>query len=97
MSRDTSNYEAVLKTILIAAMLTLSAAGAQAANIRSAKAIDKNGKPLAGAAMTSFMNNCTKDATACCEVSAKDKNGKLLTGAAKTSYAKKCVSDVVAG
>lgn len=84
-----------MKKILITACLVLAAATAQAADTCKSKAIDKNGKPLAGAALTSFMAKCTKDAEASCDASAKDKNGKPLAGAAKTSYAKKCVSDAV--
>lgn len=86
-----------MKKILLTVALVLSAAGAQAAETCTAKAVDKNGKPLAGAALTSSMNKCTKDVTAACEVSAKDKNGKALAGAAKTAYTKKCVSDGVGG
>ena len=51
------------------------------------KAIGKDGKPLAGAALTSFMTKCTKDS---CEAQAIDKNGKPLAGAAKASFMKKC-------
>ena len=51
------------------------------------KAIGKDGKPLAGAALNSFMTKCTKDS---CESKAIDKNGKPLAGAAKTSFMKKC-------
>lgn len=51
------------------------------------KAIGKDGNPLAGAALNSFMAKCTKDA---CEPKAIDKNGKPLAGAAKDSFMKKC-------
>ena len=47
-------------------------------------------KKLAGAALTSFMTKCTKDAKASCDAQAADKK---LAGAAKTSFTKKCVSD----
>lgn len=86
-----------MKKILIAAVLVFSAAAAHAADTCSSKAVDKNGKPLAGAALTSSINKCTKDAVAACDSSAKDKNGKPLAGAAKTAYSKKCVSDAVGG
>lgn len=86
-----------MNKILLAAVLVLSAATAHAADTCQSKAIDKNGKPLAGAALTSSINKCKKDAVAACDSSAKDKNGKLLAGAAKTSYTKKCVSDTVGG
>ena len=54
------------------------------------KAIGKDGKPLAGAALNSFLAKCTKDA---CEPKAIDKNGKKLSGAAKDSFMKKCQSE----
>lgn len=49
-------------------------------------------KKLAGAAKTSFLKKCEKDATAQCEVKSKEKK---LAGAAKTSFEKKCVKDAV--
>lgn len=59
------------------------------------KAVDKNGKALAGAAKTSFMKKCEGEggAGASCEAKAVDKNGKALAGAAKTSFMKKCEAD----
>jgi hypothetical protein len=61
------------------------------------KAVDKNGKPLAGAAKSSFMKKCEadtmKEAAAACQTKAVDKNGKPLAGAAKNSFMKKCESD----
>lgn len=74
-------------------LLTLPVAWAEpAAAACEAKAIDKNGKPLAGAAKSSFMKKCEKqEKTAkACEEKAIDKNGKPLAGAAKTSFIKKC-------
>jgi hypothetical protein len=47
-------------------------------------------KKLAGAAMTSFMKKCEKDASASCDKAAADKK---LSGAAKTSFTTKCVKD----
>jgi hypothetical protein len=47
-------------------------------------------KKLAGAALTSFMGKCKKDAQASCDKQAADKK---LSGAAKTSFTKKCVTD----
>lgn len=49
-------------------------------------------KRLAGAAKTSFLKKCEKDATAACEVSAAEKK---LHGAARTSFTRKCVRDAV--
>ncbi|PPD46253.1 MAG: hypothetical protein CTY15_01335 [Methylocystis sp.] len=54
----------------------------------AAQATDKK---LAGAALTSFMKKCERDAVAKgCEVQAADKK---LKGAAKASFTKKCVKD----
>jgi hypothetical protein len=59
-----------------------------------AKAIGKDGKPLSGAAKTSFMKKCQagmkKSAAADCEGKAVSASGKPLSGAAKTSFMKKC-------
>lgn len=56
-----------------------------------AKAMGKNGKPLAGAAKKAFMKKCESDmAATACEGKAMDKNGKPLAGAAKKSFMKKC-------
>ncbi len=51
-------------------------------------------KKLAGAAKTSFMKKCEKDAQAACGTQAGEKK---LAGAAKTSFTKKCVKDAVGG
>jgi len=56
----------------------------------SSKAVGRDGKPLAGAALKSFMTKCAKDA---CEPKAVDKSGKPLAGAAKASFMKKCESE----
>ena len=57
-------------------------------------------KKLAGAARTSFVKKCEKDAAAAapaaspaCEKSAADKK---LAGAAKTSHIRKCMADAAA-
>jgi hypothetical protein len=47
-------------------------------------------KKLAGAALTSFMKKCEKDAASACDTQAADRK---LSGAAKTSLTKKCVKD----
>ncbi len=85
------------KTLLgaLIAACALLAGQAHAADAGcEAKAVDKNGKPLAGAAKDSFMKKCAKDAagapSAACEKSAEDKK---LAGAAKTSHIKKCMAD----
>jgi hypothetical protein len=51
------------------------------------KAVSKEGKPLHGAAKTSFVRKCKRDA---CESQAVSKEGKPLHGAAKASFMAKC-------
>jgi hypothetical protein len=70
------------------------AASASATDCTS-KAVGKDGKPLAGAAKTSFIKKCEADAkgSSGCGDKAVDKNGKPLAGAAKTSFMKKCEAD----
>ncbi len=75
-----------------------AAVAAPAPNDCEAKAVGKNGKPLAGAAKTAFMKKCQGEsgntATASgCEAKAVGKNGKPLAGAAKTAFMKKCEAD----
>ena len=81
-----------MRTILFAALVAVFAVGAVTTpafpqETCKSKAIGKDGKPLAGAALNSFIAKCTKDA---CEPKAIDKNGKPLSGAAKNSFMKKC-------
>jgi hypothetical protein len=90
--RETSK-EVIVKIVMIALAVSIAAISAASADTCVTKAIDKNGKPLVGAAKTSFMDKCKKDARTECEAKAVDKNGKPLVGAAKTSSTKKCVDD----
>ena len=87
------------KTLMGAAVavFALLAAPAYAANAACEKQAEE--KKLAGAAKTSFMKKCEKDAggapaaaaaSPACEKSAADKK---LAGAAKTSHIKKCMAD----
>jgi len=90
-----------MKKTLIAVCLTsltLLCGQAMAANAAcEAKAVDKNGKALAGAVKNSFMKKCEGEAGgSSCEAKAIDKNGKALAGAAKTSSIKKCEGDAAA-
>ena len=83
-----------MRTILFVTLLAAFAFGAAATPTLAqeackSQAVGKDGKPLAGAALKSFMAKCTKDA---CESKAIDKNGKPLAGAAKDSFLKKCQS-----
>jgi hypothetical protein len=80
--------EKAMKHIIFAAAIALFAGNAMAQGGTCAtKAVGSDGKPLAGAAKTSFLGKCKRDA---CEPKAVDKNGKALAGAAKTSFLKKC-------
>jgi hypothetical protein len=72
-----------MKRIILAALITSFAVGSAMAQSCESKAVSKDGKPLAGAAKTSFIKKC-------CETSAVSKDGKPLAGAAKTSFITKC-------
>lgn len=81
----------MLRIVLCAGFLAAGLAGALADDTCKSRAADKK---LAGAAMTSFMTKCQKDAAATCDATAATKK---LAGAAKTSFTKKCVGDAVGG
>lgn len=83
---------ALILAITATAMLPLSAS---AASDCEAKAVSKDGKPLAGAAKAASIKKCESATKAAapvvkCEDKAIDKNGKPLAGAAKTAFIKKC-------
>ena len=79
------------------AATTAKPAPTAAASNCEAQAIDKNGKPLAGAAKTSFIKKCEagnkSNVSTACASKAVGKDGKPLAGAAKTSFMKKCEAD----
>ena len=78
-----------MKPILFAAMITALAIGpAMAQATCASKAVNKNGRPLAGAALNSFLKKCKRDA---CLPKAVSAQGKKLSGAAKDSFMRKCV------
>ncbi len=79
-----------MKTLIFASLAVglSSAAFAQSPSC-NAQATEKK---LAGAAKTSFVTKCEKDAGAACDKQAADKK---LSGAAKTSFTAKCVKDAV--
>ena len=92
-----------MKKMLTVALLALfAAAPAIAANADCDKQVVE--KKLAGAAKTSFLKKCEREANApaaattsaspACDKSAADKK---LAGAAKTSHLKKCMADEKAG
>ncbi|WP_374319707.1 hypothetical protein [Aquabacterium sp.] len=88
-----------MRTLIASVSLALLATVAHAADAScDAKAAEKK---LAGAAKTSFLKKCEKDAAkstagAACAAKAVDKNGKPLAGAAKASFVKKCEKDAAA-
>ncbi len=78
--------------LALAAPLHASAANADC----EAKAVSKDGKPLHGAAKTSFIKKCEGEggAASSCDAKAVGKDGKALHGAAKDSFVKKCEADM---
>jgi hypothetical protein len=68
-----------MKRIILGALLVLLTIGPAVADSRKDRA---TAKKLAGAALTSFMTKCQKDANASCDAAAKSKK---LSGAAKTT------------
>jgi hypothetical protein len=77
-----------MKRIVLATTVLLFAVGsAFAQEACEAQAVGKDGKPLAGAAKTSFIKKCKADA---CGAKAVGSDGKKLVGAAKASFMKKC-------
>jgi hypothetical protein len=79
--------EGPMRRIFLAALITSFAVGSALAQSCETKAVGKDGKPLAGAAKTSFMKKCKQEA---CAVKAVGKDGKPLAGAAKNSFMTKC-------
>jgi hypothetical protein len=79
-----------MKRILLAVVISTFAFGSAMAQTCDSKAVSKDGKPLAGAAKTSFVKKCKADA---CAGKAVSKDGKPLSGAAKDSVMKKCEAD----
>jgi hypothetical protein len=78
----------MLRKMILAVFVVAFAGGAAfAQDSCGSKAVGKDGKPLAGAAKTSFMKKCMADTCATKAVSA---DGKPLSGAAKNSFMKKC-------
>ena len=76
-----------MKRIILAALMTCFAFSAAVAQSCESKAVSADGKPLHGAAKTSFVKKCKKDA---CEAKAVSSEGKPLYGAAKRSFMAKC-------
>ena len=79
----------IRKVLLAAVLATFAVGSAMADDSCESKAMGKDGKPLAGAAKTSFMKKCMADS---CATKAVSSDGKPLAGAAKNSFMKKCES-----
>ena len=82
-----------MKSLLVAVSITVFASSAAFAANPSCEA-QATEKKLAGAAKSSFVKKCNKDATeaatTACTTQATEKK---LAGAAKSSFMKKCVKD----
>ena len=80
--------------IMFASVASLFFATSAMADECKDNAIDKNGKPLAGAALRSNLTKCRHDACDAKAVSSTD--GKRLAGAAYKSFMTKCEKDAAA-
>jgi hypothetical protein len=88
LKQPTLKREENMKRFVFAVLLSTFALGsALADDTCQSKAVGKDGKPLAGAALASFLKKCKADA---CEPKAVSADGKPLAGAAKASFLKKC-------
>ncbi len=78
-----------MKRFMLAGLLLAFSIGSSMAQEPTceSKAVGKDGKPLAGAAKTSFIQKCKREA---CEPKAVGSDGKKLAGAAKKSFMTKC-------
>jgi hypothetical protein len=73
--------------VILVALITSCVIGTAMARSCESKAVSAEGKPLHGAAKTSFVRKCKQDA---CESKAVSAEGKPLHGAAKNSFMAKC-------
>jgi hypothetical protein len=80
--------EELMRRIIFAALITCFAVSAASAQSCESKAVSADGKALHGAAKTSFVKKCKRDACGSKAVSAE---GKPLHGAAKNSFMAKCM------
>ncbi|SFJ99652.1 hypothetical protein [Methylocapsa palsarum] len=76
-----------MNRIALAVFATLMAAAPALADDCQSKAVGKDGRALAGAALTGFLKKCQREA---CETKAVGSDGKPLHGAAKNSFMTKC-------
>lgn len=83
-----------MKMTLVPLVAILWLVGAPALAQDTSCAAAASERKLAGAAKTSFLTKCEKDARARCDVAATEKK---LHGAARNSHVNKCVRDAVGG
>jgi hypothetical protein len=78
-----------MKRIALAALISVFAIGTALAQDAACatKAVGSDGKPLAGAAKTSFLAKCKREA---CTPKAVGSDGRPLAGAALKSFMTKC-------
>ena len=81
--------------LVVAAICLIGAPAIAQTKTCKIEASEHKPSPLAGAALTSFMQKCEKDASADCEKQAAAHKPNPLAGAAKTSFVTKCVKDKV--
>jgi hypothetical protein len=74
--------------VILIALITSCFIGTAMAQSCESKAISAEGEPLHGAAITSFIKKCKRDA--CEGKAAVSAEGKPLHGAAKNSFMAKC-------
>jgi hypothetical protein len=77
-----------LRHIILTVLITCLAVGSAAAQSCESQAVSAAGQPLRGAAKTSFIKKCKRDA---CAGEAVSTEGKPLHGAAKNSFMAKCM------
>ena len=89
-----------MRNLIVVAIASLFVANLAFADAScEAKAVSKDGKPLAGAAKAASIKKCEKEsataapAASSCEAKAVSKAGKPLAGAAKAAFIKKCEAE----
>ena len=80
-----------MRRTILTALIACFAVGTAAAQSCESQAVSAAGQPLHGAAKTSFIKKCKRDACASKAVSAE---GRPLHGAAKNSFMAKCMRTV---
>ena len=76
-----------MRSIILASLIACLSIGTAMAQSCESRAVSAEGKPLHGAAKTSFIRKCKQDA---CGSKAVSADGKPLHGAAKNSFMAKC-------